>query len=47
VHSDLCFSCQIATLVIGHLFLAAGLVMTGLVTAFPLILVTQVLWGSG
>ena len=34
-------------LVIGHLFLAAGMVMTGLVTAFPLILVTQVLWGSG
>jgi hypothetical protein len=33
--------------VIGHLFLAAGMVMTGLVTAFPLILVTQVLWGSG
>ena len=34
-------------LVIGHLFLAAGMVMTGLVTAFPLILLTQVLWGSG
>lgn len=34
-------------LVIGHLFLAASMVMTGLVTAFPLILVTQVLWGSG
>jgi MFS family permease len=34
-------------LVIGHLFLAAGMLMTGLVTAFPLILVTQVLWGSG
>jgi MFS family permease len=34
-------------LVIGHLFLAAGMVMTGLVTAFPLILGTQVLWGVG
>ncbi len=34
-------------LVIGHLFLAAGMAMTGVVTAFPLILVTQVLWGSG
>src|SRR5437868_6334816 len=34
-------------LVIGHLFLAAGMAMTGVVTAFPLILVTQVLWGAG
>ncbi|EFH88446.1 MFS transporter [Ktedonobacter racemifer] len=34
-------------LVIGHLFLAAGMAMTGVVTAFPLILVTQVLWGVG
>jgi MFS family permease len=34
-------------LVIGHGFLAAGMVMTGVVTAFPLILVTQVLWGLG
>jgi MFS family permease len=34
-------------LVIGHLFLAAGMAMTGVVTAFPLILVTQVLWGIG
>ncbi len=34
-------------LVIGHLLLAAGMAMTGVVTAFPLILVTQVLWGSG
>ncbi|GHO85949.1 MFS transporter [Dictyobacter formicarum] len=34
-------------LVIGHLFLAAGMVMTGVVTAFPLILVTQVLWAVG
>ncbi len=34
-------------LVIGHLFLVAGMVMTGAVTAFPLILVTQVLWGIG
>ena len=34
-------------LVIGHLFLAAGMAMTGLVTAYPLILVTQVSWGVG
>lgn len=34
-------------LVIGHLCLAAGMAMTGVVTAFPLILVTQVLWGLG
>lgn len=34
-------------LVIGHLFLTAGMAMTGVVTAFPLILVTQVLWGVG
>jgi MFS family permease len=34
-------------LVIGHGFLAAGMLMTGLVTAFPLLLVTQVLWGLG
>ena len=34
-------------LVIGHGFLAAGMVMTGAVTAFPLILATQVLWGLG
>jgi MFS family permease len=34
-------------LVIGHMFLAVGMVMTGVVTAFPLLLVTQVLWGLG
>jgi MFS family permease len=34
-------------LVIGHGFLAAGMAMTGVVIAFPLILVTQVLWGLG
>jgi len=34
-------------LVTGHLFLAAGMVMTGLVTAFPLLLTTQILWGLG
>jgi MFS family permease len=34
-------------LFIGHLFLAAGMAMTGVVTAFPLIVVTQVLWGLG
>jgi MFS family permease len=34
-------------LFIGHLFLAADMAMTGVVTAFPLIVVTQVLWGVG
>jgi MFS family permease len=34
-------------LVAGHGFLATGMVMTGLVTAYPLILGTQVLWGLG
>jgi len=34
-------------LVAGHGFLAAGIVMTGLVTAYPLILCAQVLWGLG
>jgi MFS family permease len=34
-------------LVIGHLSLAAGMAMTGMVTAFPLIVVTQALWGLG
>ena len=34
-------------LVAGHGFLAAGMVMTGLVTAYPLILCTQVLWALG
>jgi MFS family permease len=34
-------------LVAGHGFLAAGMVLTGIVTAFPLILFTQVLWGLG
>jgi hypothetical protein len=34
-------------LVAGHGFLAAGMVLTGLVTAYPLILCTQVLWGLG
>src|SRR5215218_949202 len=34
-------------IVIGHLFLGAGMVMLGLVTAFPLIVATQVLWGVG
>ena len=32
---------------IGQLLLAAGMVITGLVTAFPLLVVTQVLWGLG
>jgi MFS family permease len=34
-------------LVIGHGFLAAGMMLTGVVTAFPLILASQVLWGLG
>jgi MFS family permease len=34
-------------LVIGHLFVANGMVMIGLVNAFPLILVTQISWGLG
>ncbi len=34
-------------LAIGQIFLAVGMVMTGVVSAFPLILVTQVLWGLG
>jgi MFS family permease len=34
-------------LVVGHGFLAAGMVLTGLVTAYPLILCTQVLWRLG
>jgi MFS family permease len=34
-------------LVIGHGFLAAGMIMTGLVTAFPLVIITQVLWALG
>jgi len=34
-------------LVAGHGFLAAGMVLTGLVTAYPLILCTQVLWALG
>jgi MFS family permease len=34
-------------LVIGHGLLAAGMIMTGTVTAFPLFVVTQVLWGLG
>ena len=34
-------------LVIGHGFLAAGMAMTGFVTAFPLLVITQVLWGLG
>ena len=34
-------------IVIGHGFLGAGMVMTGVVTAFPLIVATQVLWGVG
>ena len=34
-------------LVAGHAFLTAGMVMTGLVTAFPLLLGTQILWALG
>jgi MFS family permease len=34
-------------LVIGHGFLAAGMALTGAVTAFPLLVVAQVSWGLG
>ena len=34
-------------LVLGHGFLAAGMLLTGLVTAFPLLLLSQVLWALG
>lgn len=34
-------------LVLGQLFLAAAMALTGLVTAFPLLVLTQVLWGVG
>jgi MFS family permease len=34
-------------LVIGHGLLAAGMILTGLVTAFPLLAITQVLWALG
>jgi MFS family permease len=34
-------------LAFGHMLLAAGMMATGLVTAFPLIGVTQLLWGLG
>ena len=35
------------SLVIGHLLLAAGMTMTGFVTAYSLIIATQVLWALG
>jgi MFS family permease len=35
------------SIVIGHGFLGVGMAMTGVVTAFPWIVVTQVLWGLG
>jgi MFS family permease len=35
------------SLVLAHLVMGVGMTMTGFVTAFPLILVTQVLWGLG
>ncbi|MDA0353584.1 MAG: MFS transporter [Chloroflexi bacterium] len=35
------------SLVIAQLVMGAGMAMTGFVTAFPLILLTQVLWGLG
>jgi predicted MFS family arabinose efflux permease len=34
-------------LVLGQLILAAAMVLTGLVTAFPLLVLSQVLWGFG
>ncbi len=35
------------SLVVAHLVMGSGMVMLGLVTAFPLLLATQVLWGLG
>src|SRR5581483_2995339 len=35
------------SLVIGHLLLAAGMMMTGFVTAFPLLIMTQMVWALG
>jgi MFS family permease len=35
------------SLVIGHVLLAAGMMMTGFVTAYSLIIATQVLWALG
>lgn len=35
------------SLVIAHAVMGSGMVMMGFVTAFPLILITQVLWGLG
>jgi predicted MFS family arabinose efflux permease len=35
------------SLLAGHAALACGMVLTGLVTSFPLLLVTQALWGLG
>lgn len=35
------------SLVIAHLVMGSGMVLMGLVTAFPLLLLTQVLWGLG
>jgi MFS family permease len=34
-------------LVLGQLFLAAAMALTGLVTAFPLLVLTQIMWGFG
>jgi MFS transporter, DHA3 family, tetracycline resistance protein len=35
------------SLVVGHGCLGAGMIMTGVVSTFPLVVVTQVLWGLG
>ncbi len=35
------------SLVIAHVLMGAGMLMTGVVTSFPLLVATQVLWGSG
>ena len=35
------------SLVIGHIVMGAGMAMAGLVTAFPLLVVSQCLWGLG
>ena len=35
------------SLMLAHVVMASGMLMMGFVTAFPWILVTQVLWGLG
>ncbi len=35
------------SIIIAHVVIGAGMIMTGLVTAFPLLAATQILWGLG